>query len=102
MLLRRSAAENTKASVDTSKQTRSSRPIGTILVAKLVHQQRLFGADPGEERRYETRCQHQSNYRAERQNPSNKNEEQTEIARVPDDTIDSRRPQSVAGLDRNE
>ena len=85
--------------IDSGNQPCCPGTVGPVLVAKLGAQQPLFCTDAREERRDHERREQQANPRTKGEAPPQRVDEQPQIARVADHTIDPAGDQRVPGLD---
>src|SRR3984893_5623147 len=87
------------ASIEPRNQARRATAVGIVLAAELCTQQPFFGTNAREKRRNEQHCEQYPDPRTKSEGPPQRVDEQAQIARVADDTIDTARNQLVAGLD---
>ena len=73
--------------------------INLVLPAELRAQQPLFRTYARDERRYEKRCEKHADPRTKGERPAQRVDEQTQIAGVADDAIDTARDQRMPWLD---
>src|SRR5258708_24641235 len=91
-----------KALVDTGNQARGPGAVRLVLVAKLRAQQPLFRTDAREQRQHRECSEQHADTRTKRQAPSERVDEQPQVAGMPDQTIDAVGDQRVPGLDRDQ
>jgi hypothetical protein len=72
--------------------------IGLVLAAELRVQQPLFRTYAGDERRDKERCEKHADSGTKGERPAQRIDEQTQIARVADGTIETSRDQRMPGL----
>ena len=87
------------ASIEPGNQPRRATAVGIVLAGELCTQQPLFGTNAREKRRNEQHCEQYPDPRTKSECPPQRVDEQAQIARVTDDTVDTTRNQRVAGLD---
>ena len=90
------------ASIEPGNQARRATAVGIVLAAELCTQQPLFGTNAREKRRNEQHCKQYPDPRTKSEGPPQRVDEQAQIARVADDTINTARNQLVAGLDSHQ
>ena len=87
------------ASIDPGKQPRRAPAVGVVLGAELRAQQRLFRAYPCEERRDDERREQHAHSRAKGQGPTERVDQQPQVAGMADNPIDTGRDERMPGLD---
>src|ERR1700722_404036 len=95
-------ARRSAGSVDVRNEAPGAGSVGVIFGAEGLAQEPLLGVDA---RQQDGKRQHRENNahaRSEDQPPAEREHEETEIARVANDSIKPATDQSVFGLDRNE
>src|SRR5262249_14030702 len=83
-------------------QPRRAAAVGIVLVTELRAQQPLFRVDARDERRNRERRQQHADDGTEGQRPSQRVDEQAQIAGMTNDAIDPARDQCMPGLDGDE
>jgi hypothetical protein len=78
---------------------RGTPTVGVIFTAEVRAQQRLFRAYACEKRRDEKRGEQHADSRPKGQGPTQRVDDQPQVAGMTDDTIDTRRDQYMPGLD---
>ena len=86
------------ASVDAGNEPRGAPPVAIVLVAELCAQQGLFGPNAREDRRDDECREDHAGSRTKGQTPPEHHDDQSQIARVTDDAVNTVGNQLVPGL----
>src|SRR5215471_1395315 len=94
--------QSSDGSVEARDQARGAIAVDIVFAAKLRSKQPLFRAYSCEERQNEHCCQQHADARTKSERPAQRIDEQTQVAGVTDDTINTAGHQRVSGLDRHQ
>src|SRR5271165_124072 len=83
-------------------QSRRPVTVSVVLLTKPSRQQRLLRVHARDQRRHQQDGHHDTDTRTKRQPPSKGQHDQPKVARVANETINTRRDQRVIGLDRDQ